>query len=91
METEGYGLQGAMDRAGEMCQQAMDVFLDNETKIPSWSVEVDNDVESYVQGLREWIVGSVHWNFETERYFGERGAEIKKTRTVELLPKVHHA
>jgi hypothetical protein len=30
---------------------------------------------------------SLHWSFQTERYFGKNGAEVKKTRFVKLLPK----
>src|SRR4051794_41103484 len=44
-------------------------------------------VEKYVKGLQHWIVGSLHWSFDTERYFGKNGLEVKTTRRVVLLPK----
>jgi hypothetical protein len=43
-------------------------------------------VRRYVQGLQDWIVGSLHWSFMTYRYFGTDGAEVKKHRTIKLLP-----
>ena len=48
---------------------------------------IDEDVKKYVQGLQDWIVGSLHWSFETERYFGRMGHVAKRTRIVQLLPQ----
>ena len=31
---------------------------------------------------------SLHWSFQTHRYFGEQGLEVKKHRVVQLLPLV---
>ncbi|KAG9313621.1 isoprenoid synthase domain-containing protein [Chiua virens] len=41
----------------------------------------------YVDGLADWIVGSLHWSFETERYFGKTGMRVKQTKRVTLRPK----
>jgi len=32
------------------------------------------------------MVGSLHWSFDSERYFGRKGGQIKKDRIVELAP-----
>ena len=48
---------------------------------------LDLDVQSYVNGMAQWLGASVQWSYESERYFGKRGLEIKKTRTLHLLPK----
>jgi hypothetical protein len=29
----------------------------------------------------------LHWSFESERYFGKEGREVKATRVVNLLPR----
>jgi hypothetical protein len=33
------------------------------------------------------LIGSLHWSFDSERYFGKDGLEVKKHREVKLLPK----
>ncbi|TEB39611.1 terpenoid synthase [Coprinellus micaceus] len=86
MAYHGYTLQGAVDYVGDLCQQTIDAFCHNKTKIPSWGPEIDDMVARYVQGLQDWIVGSLHWSFQTHRYFGKDGQDIKKHRIVKLLP-----
>lgn len=53
----GYTLQGALDHAGDMWKQTMDKFIEDEKKIPSWGPEVDEMVQKYMSGLRDWCVG----------------------------------
>ncbi|KAL0946496.1 hypothetical protein HGRIS_012714 [Hohenbuehelia grisea] len=86
MEYHGHTLQSAIDHVGELCRQTIDAFAENRKSIPSWGPEIDKMVDGYVQGLQDWIVGSLHWSFQTRRYFGQNGAEVKKTRFVKLLP-----
>ncbi|EED80610.1 predicted protein [Postia placenta Mad-698-R] len=88
MESQGLGMQDAIDYAGDLCKQIMNVFTENKDLLPSWGAAVDADVQIYVQGLQDWIVGNLHWSFLTEHYFGKRGAEIKATRILEVLPQL---
>lgn len=85
MMNDGLNLQQAVDRLGEMCKQTIDTFIENQARVPSWGDRIDKDVELYVNGMKEWIVGSLHWSFRTKRYFGDNGEEVKATRVVELL------
>jgi alpha-muurolene/germacrene-A/gamma-muurolene synthase len=86
MTNDGLSLQQAVDRIGELCEQTIDAFVENQARVPEWGdVVVDRDVKLYVNGLQEWIVGSLHWSFMTTRYFGDNGGEVKATRIVELL------
>ncbi|KDR80261.1 hypothetical protein GALMADRAFT_62552 [Galerina marginata CBS 339.88] len=87
MNQEGVDLQTAVDFVGNMCKQSIDRFNEERTQIPSWGPDIDRDVAIYVDGLANWIVGSLHWSFESERYFGKTGREVKATRVVELLPR----
>jgi len=87
MHQYGLELQPAVDFVGEMCKRSIDRFVEAQKALPSWGEKIDKDVQVYVQGLADWIVGSLHWSFETERYFGKKGMEVKRTRVVELLPK----
>ena len=41
----------------------------------------------YITHLTIYILNrSLHWSYQTERYFGDKGMEIKRHRIVELLP-----
>jgi len=87
MHHHGMSLQEAVDYVGEMCRLTIDTFILNKRRVPTFGCpKLDADVAGYVQGLQEWIVGSLHWSFMTKRYFGDKGAEVKKTRHVALLP-----
>ena len=86
MHQEGVDLQTAVDFVGNMCKQSIDRFNQDRARLPSWGPEIDRDVSVYVDGLANWIVGSLHWSFETERYFGKTGLQVKATRTVEIAP-----
>lgn len=86
MHEQGLELQEAVDFVGDMCKQSIDRFIENTALLPSWGERIDKDVAVYVRGLQDWIVGSLHWSFDTERYFGKAGREVKKNRKVTLLP-----
>ena len=87
MNEEGLDLQSAIDFVGVLCKQSIDRFNEDRRNIPSWGVKIDGDVAVYVDGLAYWIVGSLHWSFESERYFGKTGPEVKASRVVELFPR----
>jgi hypothetical protein len=87
MNQEGIDLQSAVDFVGDMCKQSIDRFDEERSRLPSWGPEIDRQVAIYVDGLANWIVGSLHWSFETERYFGKTGRQVKASRVVDLLPK----
>ncbi|KAH8117137.1 terpenoid synthase [Phellopilus nigrolimitatus] len=84
----GMELQAAMDYVGEMCRLTIENFIENKKRVPSFGcTQIDRDVAGYIQGLQDWIVGSLHWSFMSHRYFGTEGGEVKKHRYVKLLPK----
>ena len=35
------------------------------------------DVDRYIQALKDCIAGSVHWVYETELFFGKKGGEVR--------------
>ena len=57
IRQHGYNLQGAVNHAGEMWRQTMEKFMEDEKRLPSWGPEVDDMVQKYVSGLRDWSVG----------------------------------
>ncbi|KAJ6522663.1 isoprenoid synthase domain-containing protein [Mycena vulgaris] len=86
MHHHNLDLFSAAEFVGDMCRQAIEKFNVLRKEVPSWGGKVDQDVAQYVQGLADWIVGCVHWSFETERYFGKANKSVKATRHVQLLP-----
>ncbi|KAG5723434.1 Germacradienol/germacrene D synthase [Termitomyces sp. T112] len=85
IKHHGHTLQSAVDYVGDLCAQTIAGFQRDREQLPSWGPQVDAMVEKYVEGLQNWIVGSLYWSFQTHRYFGTNGAEVKKTRVVPLL------
>ncbi|KAG2046914.1 terpenoid synthase [Suillus hirtellus] len=87
MVKEGLDLQGAVDYCGRLCNISLQRFEENRANLPSWGEEVDKDVAKYVEGLQNWITGTLQWSFECARYFGKNAHIIKQNRIVKLLPK----
>ncbi|KAI0072253.1 terpenoid synthase [Panus rudis PR-1116 ss-1] len=87
MKEEDCSLQIAVDSATDLLKAAIEKFLNLEKALPSWSPEIDEDVDRYVQGLRDWIVGSIHWIYETGRYFDGNAEDVRTFGWVFLLPK----
>ncbi|KAG1868624.1 isoprenoid synthase domain-containing protein [Suillus subluteus] len=81
MHDRGLDLQGAMDYAGQMCKDAIQRFETNRAILPSWEEEVDRQVAVYVEGLQNWIVGSLHWHLNSPRY------AVAPDRIIRLLPR----
>ncbi|KAF9237784.1 isoprenoid synthase domain-containing protein [Melanogaster broomeanus] len=90
MHHQEISLQDAVDYAGALCKGSIQRFEENRAVLPSWGEEIDRQVASYVESLQDWMVGSLHWSFESERYFGKEGPQVKQTRIVKLLPKRSH-
>ncbi|KIM55373.1 hypothetical protein SCLCIDRAFT_134791 [Scleroderma citrinum Foug A] len=86
VNEQGLDLQSAFDFVGDLCKHSMDRFIECRKQLPSWGPEIDRDVAIYADGLEHWMVGCLHWSFDTERYFGTHGHEIKKTKVITLLP-----
>lgn len=91
MHEQGLDLQHAINAVGDFCKRAIDRFVHDRALLPSWGPTVDADVRVYVNGLADWIVGSLHWSFETERYFRKDGMRVKVDRVVTLRPKIGRA
>ena len=80
-------LQSAIDVAESMFKEAVAGYIVAEEKLPSWTPEIDEDVQRYVQGLRECMIGFIHWLYETDRYFGDKKGDVRVFGWVFLLPR----
>lgn len=52
-----------------------------------WGMSPDAFRRQFVSNTMRWS-RSLHWSFQTHRYFGKEGLEVKKHRVVKLLPVV---
>ena len=86
MHEQGLDIQGAIDWLERYLAGVHAGFLDNVAHMPSWGEDVDRRVNIYVNGIAQWVRGSDDWTFESGRYYGNEGLEVKKTRIMSLLP-----
>lgn len=82
MTHQGLDIQAAADLVGELWHRRMDSFIKQRENLPSWNTDIDEQVKLYVDGLCDSVVACMHWAFESERYFGKQGLEVKKMRIV---------
>jgi len=87
MHEQGLDLQSAIDYLGRLCRGSVQRFEDNRAILPSWGEELDRQVAIYVEGLQDWIISSLHWSFDSTRYFGKDGHIVKRDRIITLIPK----
>lgn len=78
-----------MDRTGEIFKGLMQRFLQGKEKFKARSFGPDSqklyeDVQTYIVGLEFWVSGNMEWCFESGRYFGSEGKEIKRSRVISL-------
>lgn len=60
----------------------LDLFLEDQHKLPSFGANVDGEVKKYIFGLTQWVIGNLIWSFETPRYFGVERDRVKETLLV---------
>jgi len=88
MKETGVDLGGALNWVMTTYEQVLSKFEEQRRKLPSWGPAIDSEVKHYVDRMCVWIRGHDSWSFESERYFGAKGMEIQRSRTMQLLPKV---
>ncbi len=87
MNEKGVDLDGALDWAAKYNDEVLSKFQAQRRMLPSWGPDIDRVVNEFVERLANWIRGHDCWTFESERYFGSKGLEIKEHRLVTLLPR----
>ncbi|TFK84898.1 terpenoid synthase [Polyporus arcularius HHB13444] len=84
---EGLELQAAIDYVGSLCFGCIDRFEALRRDLPSWGPEIDAQLQVYIDGLADWMIGNLVWSFETTRYFGADGEKVRRELSVDLLPR----
>jgi hypothetical protein len=86
MKEKEVGIQDAIGYIEERFNNVAMKFLEDMKNVPSFSEILDPPVSEFVWGLGNWVTGFLEWAFESKRYFGSKGPEVKSTKIVELLP-----
>ena len=55
-------------------------FVGAMSGLPQWGESIDSRVRKYCDGLGSQVCGNDEWNFENERFFGDKSPEIKRNR-----------
>lgn len=88
MNQYGYTLDEAMKWTANCHEEVEARFMKGMKELPYFGPEVDPQLQQFIQALALWPRANDCWSFESGRYFGSRGLEIQKTRTVPTMPKV---
>jgi len=84
MREHNLGLQNALDWLWGYTTALIDKFISDLRRVPSWGPEVDDSVQTYIEGLGQWIRGNDDWSCESKRYHGNDGLRVRDTRIVSL-------
>ena len=87
MKHKGYTLQQAADHVGEVFTGLVGRLVQARQNFPRFGQEIDSAVSKYIDAVEVWVVGFIDWSFVTDRYFGQMGEEVKKTRIVKLFSR----
>ena len=73
--------QGAVHFAGNLVKDTVANLQQNEASllVPGAFGDWDAEVRAYVRGLRDCVVGTLHWIYETDRYFGDLGEDVRSS------------
>ena len=89
MNELGTDVNGAMLWTQDAHTKLEQKFLAAMAALPEWDEPLNSQVKEYCNGLGQFVRANDDWDFESERYFGNRGLEIQEKRWISLMPKVH--
>jgi len=72
----------AMKWLEEFGRQRIATFLNGIKELPSWRPEINGKVRKYIDDIGHLVQGTDAWSYESERYWGRKGKEIRTTRIV---------
>ena len=84
MKEKSLDVQTALDYIAGWCHQTIREFLEDFKNAPSFSPSIDKVIQEYITGLISVTTGHYDWSFESERYFGSEGLQVRRTRVVRL-------
>lgn len=89
MHEFGTDVNGAILWAQDLHTKLEQMFLVAMEACPEWDEPLNSQVKEYCDGLGNWVRANMEWSFESGRYLGDRGIEIKEKGWMTLMPKGH--
>jgi Delta6-protoilludene synthase len=87
MHSLGMDVANAMAFTGRRHEQLASEFVQLWQASKDSLRSDDGCVERYIEGIGNLVRTNDQWSFESQRYFGLRGLEVKRTRIVPLMDK----
>jgi len=87
MQELNLNLKGALEWTTAYLKVIEERFMEGMEHLPTFSPEVNHQLWEYILALVMWPQSNDCWNFESGRYFGNKGLEIQKMWCVLLMPK----
>lgn len=89
MKERGLDVQGAMDNLGTWHHERVTRFVAKFDNLPSgsWAPEVEVELKEYAWGIGNWVTADIEWGFESQRYFGGHGPDVRAHQQITLLPR----
>lgn len=85
MREKGLSVQEAMDYVGTIYAGIRDKYVKEFNELPQFPEKHDKLVKDYCWHMGNWVTTNIKWSHFGERYFGKKGREILKHRTVEVM------
>ncbi|QKX53231.1 uncharacterized protein TRUGW13939_00307 [Talaromyces rugulosus] len=83
--------QVAFDSVGALLVELYQRWFLALAVLPSWGEKIDIDVQRYIASVKAVVMANLNWSFRSERYFGKRVAEVRRTRVVQVLERLEIA
>ena len=77
--------QAAFDHLGAMLENRYRRFKKAVAEVPSWGEPADANVHQYIEGVKNVVRANLYWSFQTERFFGKRRDEVRRSFKVDVL------
>ncbi|KXN85516.1 Delta(6)-protoilludene synthase [Leucoagaricus sp. SymC.cos] len=87
MQDHEMDVPAAMEWLENFGKHRVATFLNGIEELPSWGEEIDVDIQRYIDSIGYLVRGADAWSYESERYWGEKGMEVQKTRVVTFFPE----
>jgi hypothetical protein len=84
MNEAGVDLDGALDWIAIYNDRLLSKLQAQHHVLSLWGPDTDRIVNEFEERLGHWVRGHDCWCFESKRYFGSKGLEIKEHRLVIL-------
>ena len=84
MNEKGFSLQEAISYVAESYKELGDTMNAYRKRIESYGPKEDENIQRYIDGLQQWVIGNLEWSFQNGRYFGKYSEEVRRTRVVNL-------